>query len=240
MNFKSILFFAFCCQISFAQLSDLTLNVMNQLNINEEDCDGSFAEMQLPYNTDETAIVIPKIGKQEEDFTALDSYVVLVNNKTKEIKSLFIESYETSGWQSDAIFIYDISIDTTSYLIDKNTNAFGVVLKSRSMSQPNPYYDSTISLFTPNGKKLKNILKNYPIYESIGETDMKCYGKFEIESRQLSISKNATNGFLDIVVDITNKTVVYEESKGECEDKVTSVQTEKVTLTYENEKYKQH
>jgi len=212
---------------------------MKQLNIDEEDCEGLFAEMQLPYNTDETVVVIPKIGEQSEDYFSLDSYVALVNNKTKEIKSLFFESHKTSGWQSDAIFIYEISIDTTIYTLDKKTKAFGVLLKSRSMSQPNPYYDSYISLFIPQGKELKNILKNYSIYESVGETNMKCYGVFQIENRKLSMSENITNGFYDIVADISNTTVVYEEINDECKDKVTEKKVRKQTLTYKNGIFKE-
>ncbi len=110
--------------------------------------------MQLPYSIDETVIVIPKIGEIDDDYYTLDSYVALVNHNTNEIKSLFFESYETSGWQSDAIFIYDITIDTTTYVVDKNTSAFGVVLNKRSLSQPNPYYERSISLFVSRGKAL--------------------------------------------------------------------------------------
>ncbi len=46
---------------------------------------------------------------------------------------------------------------------------------------------------------------------------MNCYGKFEIENRQLSMSKNSTNGFFDI----TYKTVIYVDENSDCEDKIT-------------------
>ncbi|MDY7395910.1 hypothetical protein UMM65_11695 [Aureibaculum sp. 2210JD6-5] len=237
MKFKSILLLLFCCQVGFAQLSDLTLSVMNQLNIEEEDCDGLFAEMELPNGKNETVVVIPKIGEQDEDYTALDSYVALVNNKTNEIKSLFFESHETNGWQSDAIFIYEISIDTTSYMVDNNSRAFGVILHSRNMSQPNPYYDKSISLFIQHGDSLQNVLKNFEIYSYGGETDMKCYGDFYESEKSLTPSKNKTNGFYDIEVTNTIKEIQFRKNEGECNKSIASTKVVKSVLEFVNGKY---
>jgi len=188
---------------SFAQPSDLTFKVMDELSISIDDCEGSlFAEKILPNNQDLTVIVIPKIGKKEEDMYTLDSYVVVVNNKTKKIQQLYFESYTTSGWESDAVFIYDLTIDTAPYLVQENVRAFGVVLHTRSMSQPNPYSSNFISLFIANGDKLQNILKNYEIYSYGGETDMNCFAEMYSENKTLILSKNKTNNYFDINVDV--------------------------------------
>ncbi len=209
--------FVILANITFGQPSDLTLEVMDELGIHLEDCEGSlFAEKVLPYNTNLSVIVIPKIGIQEDDFYSLDSYVLMVNNKTNTIEHLYFESYKTSGWESDAIYITEISIDTAPYLLQENTRAFGVVLHTRSMSQPNPYSSNFISLFIPDGDKLQNILKNYEIYTFGGETDMNCWGKFAEVSKTLKMLKNTTNGFFDIEAHSTNSEIVYTKKDDDC------------------------
>lgn len=218
-------------------MSDLTLDVMKQLNIDETDCDGFFLEMQLPYNKDETVVVIPKIGEQDDDYTAIDSYVALVNNKTNKIKSLFFESYKTNGWESDAIFIYEMSIDTTTYSLDNKTKAFGVVLKSRNMSQPNPYYDKSISLFIQKGDSLLNVLKNFEIYSYGGETNMKCYADFYETVNSLSMSQNISNGFFDILVTSTSKEILFREIESDCDESIASSKESHSVLKFINGKY---
>ncbi len=193
------------------QPSDLAIEVMDELNISIEECESLFVEKTLPYAKNLTAIVIPKIGKQEEDMFTLDSYVVVVNNKTKKIKHLYFESYKTSGWKSDAIYINEISIDTAPYLVQENVRAFGVIIHTRSMSQPNPYSSNFISLFIPDGDKLQNILKNYEIYSYGGETDMNCFAEMYSEDKTLIISKNKTNNYFDINVDVLHKKIISKD-----------------------------
>ena len=218
----------------FAQ-SDLVIKVMDKLNISIEDCDemGLFTEKVLPYNHDLTVIVIPKTGKQEEDFYILDSYVVVVNNKTKKIEQLYFESYKTSGWESDAVFIYDITIDTARYLVQENVRAFGVVLHTRSMSQPNPYYSKYISLFIPEEDALQNILKNYEIYSYRGETDMNCFAEMYSEDKTLIISKTKTNDYFDINVDALHTKLISIDC---IESKTTT--TSKQVLKFSDGSYK--
>jgi len=193
---------------SFAQLSDLTVKVLDDLNINKEDCEDLFSEKVLPYNKDLSVIVIPKIGEKEEDMFSLDSYVVVVNNKSKKIQQLYFESYTTSGWESDAIFINEISIDTAPYLVQENKRAFGIVIHSRSMSRPNPYYSKYLSLYLPDGNNLQNILKSFEIYSYGGETDMNCIAEIYSEDKTLILSKTKTNNFIDINVDVLHKKII--------------------------------
>ncbi len=214
-----------------AQPSDLIIHVMDELSISIGDCDemGQFPEKVLPYNKDLTVIVIPKTGEKEEGWFALDSYVVVVNNKTKIIKHLYFESYKTSGWESDAVFIYDITIDTARYLVQNNVRAFGVVLHTRNMSQPNPYSSNYISLFVPDGEKLQNILKNFEIYSYGGETDMNCFAEMYSDDKTLILSKNKTNNYFDINVDVLHKSINFKE-KGDddCIETETSTNSKQV------------
>ncbi len=209
-----VLVLVFLSNNAYSQLSDLTASVMDQLNINIKDCESLFAEKVLPYNKDLSVIVIPKIGQKEEDMFSLDSYVVVVNNKTKKIKHLYFESYKTSGWESDAIFIYEVSIDTAKYLVQDSVRAFGVVLHTRNMSQPNPYNSRFISLFIPDGDKLQNILKNYEIFSYGGETDMNCFAEMNTEEKTLSLSKAKSNDYFNINVNVLHTLLVSKQKEG--------------------------
>jgi len=239
MNFfRSILVWVFVVLTSntFGQPSDLTIKVMDNLGIHLEDCEGSlFAEKVLPYDKNLTVIVIPKIGQHKEGMFTLDSYVVVVNNKTERIKHKYFESYKTSGWESDAVFISDLTIDTARYLVQENTRAFGVILHTRNMSHPNPYASNYISLFIPKGNKLQNILKNFEIYSYGGETDMECLAELYYQRKILILSNNITNGFFDIEVKVSNTIHI---SKGEdCEATKTSSNAKQV-LKFSDGTYK--
>jgi len=238
--YRSILTYVFVVLANtvFGQPSDLTLEVMDELGIHLKDCEGSlFAEKILPYDDSLSVIVIPKIGKQEEGMYTLDSYILIVNNKTGKTKHHYFESYTTSGWESDAIYITKIAIDTAPYLVQENTRAFGVVIHNRSMSHPNPYSSSFISLFIPDGDRLKNILKNYETYTYGGETDTNCLGKFYSETKIIILSKNKTNGFFDLETKSTNAEIIYKEKGNDCiESKTTTIS--KQTLKYSNGTYR--
>lgn len=234
-NYISIIAFIVFTSNSFGQPSDLTIKVMDKLGLHLEDCEESlFAEKVLPFNNNLSVIVIPKIGKQEEDWYILDSYIVVVNNKTKKIKHLYFESYKTSGWESDAVFIYDITIDTAKYLVQEKVRAFGVVLHTRNMSQPNPYNSKYISLFIPEGDTLQNILKNYEIYSYGGETDMNCFAKMYSEDKTLLHTKNKTNSYFDINVDVLHTKLI---SKDCIESKTTTKSNEVLKFTKGSYKY---
>lgn len=233
--------FVVLANIIVGQLSDLTLKVMDELDINIDDCEGSlFAEKVLPYNNDLSVIVIPKIGIKDEEFEevySLDSYVVMVNNKTQIIKHLYFESYKTSGWDSDAIYITEISIDTAPYLVQENVRAFGIIIQERSMSQPNPYSSNFISLFIPDGDKLQNILKNYEIYSFGGETDMNCLGEFVENTKILKMLKNQTNGYFDIETYSINSEIVYTKKEDDCVESK-KVKNSKQILKFSNGTYR--
>ena len=67
-------------------------------------------------------------------------------NKLK-ITNKYFESSKTNGWESNAILLSEITIDTTSYIIAENKIAFGIKVLHHGMSRPNPYSNKTISLF---------------------------------------------------------------------------------------------
>jgi hypothetical protein len=150
----------------------LLSKVLKQLNLKESDVQESlYVEKIIPYNRSLTIMVIPKIETKEIDeyknsFYEFSLYIIIVENKTGEIKSKF---YESKALTSDAIVLSGIEIDTASYDINKLDRTFGVRINYSGSSQPNPFNKTELSLFTENKINLKRVLKNYPISEFHGE-----------------------------------------------------------------------
>jgi hypothetical protein len=236
-RFVLFYFFILFTNHSFSQPSDLTIEILDRLKINIEDCEDLFAEKILPYNQDLSVIVIPKIGKENEEGYFLDSYVIVVNNKTSKILHLYIENFETSGWDSGVIYIDKITIDTNPYLVQENIRAFGVVLHKLLNAQTSHISSKHISLFIPQGKNLQNILKNYPIHNSFGEQDIICTSKEELENKILTISENKTNDFFDINVEITSSNIFSKKDGSDCITTKNSKSSKKV-LRFEDNIYK--
>lgn len=147
-------------------------------------------------------MVIPKISKQEIDeynnyYGVFDSYIVVVNNITKQIINKY---YEKDAWTSDAVVLNKITIDTASYILNENKKAFGVRVYYQGSSRVNPYSREDISLFISEKDYLKKILNNYPIYELHGENNGNSKGEYETKQGKLIISNNKTNGFNNIII----------------------------------------
>ena len=187
----------------------------------------------------ETILLIPEIEEEEEGCCfELNSYILIIDTRTGEIKHKYFESSKTNNWSSDAVALSDIIIDTIPYPISENDKAFGVQVNHIGMSKPNPYSSSSLSLFIKSGNTLKKVLKNYDVKDYGGEWDTNCYGEFINTEKTLSISNTKTNGYYDIFVKtITTEIKNYEDSNGVCKTKKvpSSVNT---TLKFNGKAYK--
>jgi len=194
-----------------------------------------------PSNSKETIIVIEEISKEEEWSSESNSHIAIVDNTTGKITHKYFESSRTNGWDSDAIFMDNISIDTLNFKLDSSKSAFGVKVLFRSNSKPNPYYYETLSLFTKERDSLKKILDFYPIYESSGEVNVNsCYAHYDKTAKVLSMSDAKTNGYNDLLVKHTISNLIYrEDENGDCNPTERTVAIESVVLAFNKEVYKE-
>ncbi len=249
--FRTIKFIIFltclCCFSSFRKKEVVTIEVLakvdivaealKQLGIRYEDCYPEFLiEQKIPSNQDQTILIIPKINILEEDesYFSLDSYILIVDSNTGIIKNKFFES---KRWESDALFLDEISIDVPLYQVTKNQTAFGVRVRHRTQSQPNPYTEESISLFLPVQDKLKKILDNFITHEYSGEWNMICEGESTSSKKVLIMSTHPTNGFFDIKIDhtITERTT-FKLGEQDCEEKEEAKKFKEL-LVYTNNTY---
>lgn len=231
-----------CClfigKTSRAQSNVLVTKVLAQLKIELAQCNEEFIrEEQLPYNKNLSVVVIPKYNEKEDDYFTLDSYILLVNNKTGKIISKYFEDADSNGWTSDAVMLERIDIETNPYKIKAGVNAFAIIVGFRGSSNPNPYSNELISIFEPKGAELRCVLKNFESETYGGEWDMHCAGKFKEEQKTLSFAKTTTLGYYDIVVKSKIRNITSVKVKEDCIEKVSTKTAIKV-LKFKNGTYR--
>ncbi|MDH7447579.1 hypothetical protein [Aquimarina sp. 2201CG14-23] len=218
--------------VSVNSSEDLNLidNVIQQLGVNKLKIQEDFiiAKVQ-PNNSNETIVVIPEIvGEYDEHHFELNSHIVLVNNTTGKITHKYFESSKTNGWESDAIKLSEITIDTAPYMVTKDTRAFGIRVSHYGRSRPNPYSNTTITLFVKSGNALNRVLRHYDVKDYGGEWDTRCAGVSTMVENTLMMSEEKTNAYFDIIVKskITeSKTFVDENEECDEENKTSSKTT---------------
>lgn len=235
MKYWTLLFFLFIFLKSYAQDSTFFNTVFTQLKLDETKVYSELIVAKVrPDNPKETIMFIPEIVEEDEDYLEFNPYILIVNNESGKIINLY---FDRSGWTSDAIILSEIKIDTAPYYVSENNRAFGIRTYYRSMSQPNPYNNATISLFVKSEDTLKEILNNYDVMNYSGEWDTRCAGEFVEEEKKLKIMTNKTKDCYDILVE--NKITEiksYVDEDGECDAKE-EISTHNIMLKFNGEEY---
>ncbi|MEZ4778743.1 MAG: hypothetical protein R2786_05100 [Flavobacteriaceae bacterium] len=194
---------------------------------------------ELSQVTKETLVIIPEIAAEEDDLLRLNTHMVLVNARTGTITHQLYESYKENGWQSDAIAMDAIEIDPLVYRVSEPEIAFGIVVKYRNHSQPNPYREEVISLYTKDHNTLKKILDHYPIYESTGNVNVNsCYAEHTKTKNKLSFDTLKTNDYFNILVESTSIQELFQEDEnGDCNPTETLLSKQTKVLAYNGNVY---
>lgn len=222
-----------CCLLmskkSDAQQRVLITKVLAQLNIKLAECNEELIkEQQLPYNKALSVVVIPKYREQEEESFSLDSYILLVNNKSGKIVAKYVEEADDNGWVSDAVRLESIDIDLDPYQLKPGVKGFAIALNFSGSSQPNPYHKTMISIFEPKGTSLKCVLHNFETATYNGEWDMRCEGQFKEVTKTLSFGKTLTQGYYDLLIKSKTKDITSVKVGEDCQEKVKSKTSTKV------------
>ncbi|SEK37941.1 hypothetical protein SAMN04487910_0387 [Aquimarina amphilecti] len=194
--------------------------ILDQLGVQPKQVYEQFVVQKvMPYDETSTVVVIPTVASQEYDWDVftLNSYILVVDSETAEIKQQF---YEKESWYSDAIRIDEISIDTANYNVTDGKRAFGITLFYIGASKPNPYNSTTISLFIQEENALVRVLDAFEINSYWGEWDMRCTGEFTSVGKVLIMDHNQNNGFYDIKVNVETTTMeTFEKGEDDCDEK---------------------
>lgn len=213
-------------------------NVIKQLGLNKQKIKADLLTYVIFGDPKESIIVIPEIVDEGEHYFELNSHIVIINNETQKIIHQYVESSKINGWVSDAIVLSKIKIDTAPYVVSENSRAFGVKVIYVGNSHANPYENETISLFVKSEKSLKKVLHNYDTMNNSGEWNTDCVGEFTDVKNTLSMSKEKTNGYFNILVksNIT-ESKAYMNENGDCDSKDT-ITTKTTVLKFNGKTYK--
>ena len=221
---QSTFFFGFILisTTSFSQVQNTLLlkQVLKDLKLSEKEINMELSiNKVLPYSTDKTFFVIPKfINKDDyENYSDYDAYIVIVDNRNGKILNKFYESY---AWSSDAINLTSIEIDTGLYNLNENTRAIGIRINYSGSSRPNPYSETSLSLFIPENKKLTRILKDLSISEFHGEWDTNCSGEFEESNSIVDVEKIKSNNFYNLIIKTKMKKTKNIPTNDDCIEKI--------------------
>ncbi|MFY7671039.1 hypothetical protein ACOSP6_08095 [Tenacibaculum sp. MEBiC06402] len=211
--------------------------------VNVESSNTEFISAQVfPGNKNETLIVIPEVVNKEEDMYELNSHIFIINNKTGVISHKFFEPSKESGWVSDAIYIADIKIDTTTYKLSSTHKAFGIIIQYVGSSQPNPYSRKDISLFTKHNAALKKVLDSYTLQEESGVVNVSsnaCYSNINKTVNKLIVTDSVTNGFYDLSVkNVISKLESFRDKNDDCEVKEEVISIKSQVLKFNGNIYK--
>lgn len=211
--------------------------ILKELNLDKEDCYNELLiEATLPYDKEKSVIIIPIIERQEDDFIEMNVQIVVFDHMAQKI---ICRNVEREVWVSEGVFkLSSVEIDTTPYKLNSSSTAFGIKKSYRGSSQVYPYYSSSLTLFMPQGEKLKKVLNRYTIFNFRGETNTMCEGLFENEEVSLSISNEQTNGYYNIIASKIYKKSEKVAIDGDCVENILEEKEETEIIYFENEEYK--
>lgn len=164
--------------------------------------------------------------------TVFDVEIAVVNNASGKVVA---NIYQTDAWESDAIEIHRVQIDTGRYQLAAATRAFGVRIYSHNSSIPNPFHSEWLSLYMIKNQSLIN-LAGITVNEFKGEWDTNCAGEFEEFNRILIVLPHKTNGFADLLVKETRAKKKSQPIGTECIESVIP-ETKQYTLKFEKDSY---
>lgn len=193
-----------------------------------------------PNHPNETIVVIPEIVDEGIQYFDLDAHIVIADKRGGNITHTYFENHETNEWESDAVRLDGIEINTTRFEVSENTSAFELNVSHLGSSRVNPYAKKNLSLFIKSGDTLEKILSNYTIEDHGGEWNGDCDGEFTEVKRRMDFQPEKTNGFFDILV---NKELTYtEQFKDKNEECIVSEkdETKKAVLKYNGWQYSEY
>lgn len=170
-----------------------------------------------------------------------DSYVgmfdlnlAVVDSASAKVLASFRQA---EAFSSDAIRLDEVAIDTARYTLAPQVRAFGVRASYRGSSRLNPGDGVTLSLFVREGKRLRPVMEKLETYVYGGEWDGSCAGdRYEI-TRTVSIGKNSSHGYADLIIRTVTMSTHGEGEGDECQIASTTAKPELTTLRYDGKRY---
>lgn len=178
-------------------------------------------------------VAVPLIAQVGVDSTLGDLDVLVVEEATGKTRHRLRIPH---AMDDDAVRISGISFDTAAYRLAPDRLAFGVRREWTGSSQPNPFMETTLSLYEPRDGALSPVLDDLMVGRSQGEWDLSCAGETITTERILRMVPGPRGQDISILERIIHST--SEEAKsGECSTTDQALAPRTIRLTFDGERY---
>jgi hypothetical protein len=169
----------------------------------------------------------------DNDVGTFDLDLSIVNSSAKTIASY----HKPGAYNSDAISLDDLKIDTARYNVAPGLRAFGLRSMFGHSSRANPYEKTDLALYVREGNQLRPVLEGLVIFKNNGEWMSDCEGEGQKVRRTLEIGKTSHNGFADLIITSNRSALKTYKSGKECVSKTTDLGKTQITLKYDGKQY---
>lgn len=169
----------------------------------------------------------------DKDVGTFDLDLSIVNSSAKTIASY----HKPGAYNSDAVNLRDLKIDTARYNVAPGLRAFGLRSMFGHSSHAIPYEKTDLALYVREGSQLRPVLEGLVIYKDNGEWMSNCEGEGQKVRRTLEIGKTSHNGFSDLIITSNRSALKTYKSGKECVSKTTDLGKTQITLSYDGKQY---
>ncbi|WP_055413438.1 hypothetical protein [Nonlabens sp. YIK11] len=178
----------------------------------------------------ESALLIPEIVEQSEEFIAYKFDLVIVQNSTGLILSQLTKQIFL---KSDATKLYNAEVDYNSIMVSDRFDSLSVIIEYYGSSRVNPHSSKNLYAFERVGDEIKTTLEDFVIHEIIGENDGGLNGSYK-ESKRLVTPWNHTQHHSDLRI----QEVVLKSKVIDGDEEILSISKNDVAiLKYSNGSY---
>jgi hypothetical protein len=182
-----------------------------------------------------TLLAVSLVRTEADGYGESDLEVLVLDNASRAIVARHIEP-NLLGW--DAIFVDGLEFDTAPYRLREGDLAFGIRVKRRNMSRPNPFYETSLNLYELQAQHLRPVLNELVMDRSGGEWDTRCAGEFSATRGVLVITERlGKQGYHDLLLKQNRVESRMAEVAGECETVEESTHRVQFRIEYDEQRY---
>ncbi|WP_242076345.1 hypothetical protein [Brevundimonas diminuta] len=158
-------------------------------------------------------VAVPLIAEVRVDGTSGDLDVLIVDEATGTPRQRLRLPH---AMNDDAIRLSAVSFDTAPYRLGPDRLAFGVKRDWAGSSRPNPFSETTLSLYEVRKGAISPVLENLVVYRRVGEWNLSCVGNTDATERILRMVPGPHGQDIS-VLERTTRSISKEGKNGECE-----------------------
>lgn len=178
-------------------------------------------------------VAVPLIAQVGVDSTTGDLDVLVVDEGAGKMRHRLRLA---RAMDDDAIRLSGLSFDTAAYRLGPDRLAFGVRREWTGSSRPNPFMETTLSLYEPRGGTLSPVLEDLVVQRSQGEWDTSCASEFIVTERILRMIPGRNGQDISVLERVTHSTSRATKS-GECSKTDQAVAPRTFHLSFDGDRY---